>query len=76
MHVLEVEQAVAAFAGAASLQVLQELIVFCVAIANHLDVDLLLIANIENDIAMLLVLLDLLEDDFALISDWMGDFFV
>lgn len=69
MHVLKVEQSIATFACSASLQVFQKLIVLSIAIANHLNVDLLLIANVEDDIAMLLVLLDLLEDDLAVISD-------
>lgn len=70
MHVLEVEQSVAAFSGSALLQILQELVVLCVAVANHFSVDLLLIANVEDHIAMLLVLLDLFEDDFAIVGNW------
>lgn len=70
MHVLEIEQSVAAFSGSALLQILQELVVLCVAVANHFSVDLLLIANVEDHIAMLLILLDLFEDDFAIVGNW------
>lgn len=65
MHVLEVEQAVSALAGAALLNVFQELIVLSVAVANHLDVDLLLVADVKDDITMLLVLFDFFVGCFA-----------
>lgn len=39
---------------------LEELVVFGVALAHGLDVDLLLVANVEHDVAVLLVLLYLL----------------
>lgn len=65
MHVLEVEQAISALPGATLLNVFQELIVLGVAIANHFHVDLLLVADVEDDITMLLVLFDFLVGCFA-----------
>lgn len=65
MHVLEVEQAISALPGSTLLNVFQELVVLGVAIANHLHVDLLLIADIEDDITMLLVLFDFFVGCFA-----------
>lgn len=70
MHVLEVEQSIATFAGSALLQVFQELIVLCIAIADHLSIDLLFFANVEDHIAMFLVFFDFLEDNFAVIVNW------
>lgn len=58
VHVLEIKQTIPTLAGAALLNVLQELVVLCVAIADHLHVDLFFIANIENDVTMLFVLFD------------------
>lgn len=58
MHVLEIEESISALAGSTLLNVVQELIVLCVALTNHLHVNLFLIANVEDDITMLFVLFD------------------
>lgn len=70
MHVLEVVEAVATLAGASLLQVLQELIVFGVTLANDFGVDLLLVTDVKDHITVLLVLLDLFENNFAIVSNW------
>lgn len=69
MHVLEVEQTVATFAGAALLKVFQELIVLSITISDHFHIDLLLFSNVEDHIAMFLIFLDFLEDEFAIIGN-------
>lgn len=65
MHILEVEQSISALARAALLNVVQELVVLCVAIADHLNIDLLLVADVEDDVTMLFVLFDFLVCRFA-----------
>lgn len=59
--VLEVDQAVSALARPTPLDVFEKLIVVSVTVADHLHVDLLVIANVENHVAVLLVLSDRLE---------------
>lgn len=54
-----------ALAGAALLDVLEERVVLGVAVAHHLHVDLFLVANVEDDVAVLLVLFDFLVGGFA-----------
>lgn len=65
VSVLKVEKAVAALAGAALLQVLEEGVVGGFAISNNLDVDLLLVLDVEDDVSVLLVLFDLLVGGLA-----------
>lgn len=59
MHVLEVVETVAALAGAAGLQIRQEGIILLVAGTYHLNVDLPLVFDVEDHIAVLFVLFDL-----------------
>jgi len=65
MHVLEIEQSISALARPSLLNVIQELIVLGIAIANHFHIDLFLIANVEDYVAVLFVLFDLLVGGFA-----------
>lgn len=60
VRVLEVEQPVPALLRTGFLQVFKERVVRGVALADHLDVDLLLVLDVENHVPVLLVLLDLL----------------
>lgn len=55
MHILEIVETVAAFARTARLQILKELVVFLVTGPYHLNIDLSLIFNEENYVAVFLV---------------------
>jgi len=65
MHVLEVKQPVSALARTTLLNILQELIIFCIAVTDHFNVNLFLVTNVEDDVAMLFVLFDFLVGRFA-----------
>lgn len=54
-----------ALARSTLLDVLEEGVVLGVAVADHLHVDLLLVADVEYDVAMLFVFFDLLVCGFA-----------
>jgi len=65
VHVLKVKQAISAFSCASLLQVLEELVILGVSLADHLHVYLLLVADVEHHVAVLLILLDLLVRSLA-----------
>lgn len=69
MRVLEVVEAVAAFAGSADLQVREELVVFLVTGSDYLHVDLLLVLDEEDYVAVFLVLFDFFVCGFANVRD-------
>lgn len=58
VHILEVVKAVAAFVLASGLQVLEELAVLLVSGSDHFHIDLHLILDVEDDVAMFLFALD------------------
>jgi len=68
VRVLEVEDSVSALPRAPRLQVGHEVDVGSSAVANLLHVDLGVIADVEHDVAVLLLLLNLLEAGLANIS--------
>lgn len=65
LRIIESDENLPALAGAALLDVLEERIVFGVAVADHLDVDLFLVTNVEDNVTVLLVLFDFLVRGFA-----------
>lgn len=65
MSIFEIEETVAAFAGAALLQILEEGVVGRVTISDHLYVDLLLVFDIKDYISVLLIFLDPFVDRLA-----------
>lgn len=65
VRVLEIKQTVTAFLRAGLLQVFQEQVVSRIALADHFDVDLLFVFDVEHHVPMLLVLLDLFVNLFA-----------
>lgn len=65
MSILKVEEAIAALAAAALLQILEESVVGGVARSNHLDVDLLFVFDVEDYISVFLIFLYLLVSRLA-----------
>jgi hypothetical protein len=65
MHVLKVEQSISALARTTLLNIVQELIVLCIAIANHLHVNLFFVTNVKDDVTMFFVLFDFFVCRFA-----------
>lgn len=66
--IFEIVETVATFAFAGLHQIVQKRIVFGVSIANALHLDDFLVFNVENDIAMLFALFDLVKLVLALLS--------